>query len=137
MAKLNSSNKHFLKEKSIPYLISKDGSCQIYLGKIEDSEILRPTEADKEEAEKLIESLCYYFKIASIVGMLLALIMYIVHSIDIVLLVGIIEIIMVIKLYLYQKKQNDRIMHLISIKIPIESGSKDYIMILEPIHRMQ
>ncbi|MDP4107107.1 MAG: hypothetical protein Q8935_19400 [Bacillota bacterium] len=137
MAKLNSSNKHFLKEKSIPYLISKDGSCQIYLGKIEDSEILRPTETDKEEAEKLIESLCYYFKIASIVGMLLALIMYIVHSIDIVLLVGIIEIIMVIKLYLYQKKQNDRIMHLISIKIPIESGSKDYIMILEPIHRMQ
>jgi Flp pilus assembly protein TadB len=137
MAKLNSSNKHFLKEKSIPYLISKDGSCQIYLGKIEDSEILRPTEADKEEAETLIESLCYYFKMASIVGMLLALIMYIVHSIDIVLLVGIIEIIMVIKLYLYQKKQNDRIMHLISIKIPIESGSKDYIMILEPIHRMQ
>jgi Flp pilus assembly protein TadB len=137
MAKLNSSNKHFLKEKSIPYLISKDGSCQIYLGKIEDSEILRPTETDKEEAERLIESLCYYFKIASIVGMLLALIMYIVHSIDIVLLVGIIEIIMVIKLYLYQKKQNYRIMHLISIKIPIESGSKDYIMILEPIHRMQ
>jgi len=137
MAKLNSSNKHFLKEKSIPYLISKDGSCQIYLGKIEDSEILRPTEADKEEAETLIESLCYYFKMASIVGMLLALIMYIVHSIDIVLLVGIIEIILVIKLYLYQKKQNDRIMRLISIKIPIESGSKEYIMIFEPIHRMQ
>lgn len=136
MAKLNSSNRQFLNEKSVPYLISKDGTCQIYLGNIEDNEILRPTEADKVEAEKLIQSLGHYFKMVSVAGMLLALIMYIVHSINIVLFVGIIEIIMIVKLYLYQQKQNNRIMHLISTKIPIEHGSKDYVMILEPIQKM-
>ena len=100
---------------------------------IENSEILRPTEADKKEAEKLIKSLGRNFKMASLLGMLLALIMYIVHSFDVVVLVGVIEIISIIKLYLYQKKQSSRIMHLISTKIPIERGSKDYIMVFEPI----
>ena len=132
MARLNTQNERLLKSRSIPYLISNDGTCQIYLGKIEDSEILRPSETDKEEAEKLIKSLGRNFKIASFAGMLLALIMYIIHSIDIVLLVGVIEIIMIIKLFLYQKRQSNMIMHLISTKIPIERGSKDYIMILEP-----
>ena len=60
----------------VKYWISKDGTCQVYLGKIEDNEILRPTEEDKEEAEKLIKSLRHYFKMTSIAGMLLALIMY-------------------------------------------------------------
>ena len=133
MSKFNTRNEQLLKSRSIPYLISNDGTCQIYLGKIESSEILRPTEADKEEAEKLIKSLGRNFKMASIIGMLLALIMCIVHSIDIVVLAGIVEIIIIIKLYLYQKSQNSRIMHLISTKIPIERGSKDYIMIFEPI----
>ena len=133
MTKLNSHNERLLKSQSIPYLISKDGTCQIYLGKIEDSEILRPTESEKEEAEKLIKSLGRNFKMASILGMLMALIMYIVHSIAIVVLIGVIEIFIIIKLYLYQKKQNSRIMHLISTKIPIERGSKDYIMVFEPI----
>lgn len=133
MTKLNARNERLLKSRSIPYLVSKDGTCQIFLGKIEDSEILRPTESDKEEAEKLIKSMGRNFKMASILGMLMALIMYIVHSIDIVVLVGVIEIIMIIKLYLYQKRQNSRIMHLISTKIPIERGSKDYILILEHI----
>lgn len=132
MTKLNSHNERLLKSRSIPYLLSNDGTCQIFLGKIEDSEILRPTEADKEEAEKLIKSLGRNLKMVSIAGMLLSLIMYIVHSIDMVILVGIIEIIMIIKIYIYQKKQNCRIMHLISTKIPIERDSKDYIMILEP-----
>jgi Flp pilus assembly protein TadB len=136
MPKLNSGNERFLKERSVPYLISKDGTCQIYLGEIEDSEILRPTEADKVEAEKLIESLGHYFKMTSIAGMLLALIMYIEHSINIVILAAIIEIIMILVLYKYQKRQNNRIMHLISTKIPIESGSKEYIMILEPIQKV-
>jgi Flp pilus assembly protein TadB len=133
MSKLNTRNEQLLKSRSIPYLISNDGTCQIYLGKIENSEILRPTEADKKEAEKLIKSLGRNFKMASLVGMLLALIMYIVHSFDVVVLVGVIEIISIIKLYLYQKKQRSRIMHLISTKIPIERGSKDYIMVFEPI----
>lgn len=133
MTKLNARNERLLKSRSIPYLVSKDGTCQIFLGKIEDSEILRPTESDKEEAEKLIKSMGRNFKMASILGMLMALIMYIVHSIDIVVLVGVIEIIMIIKLYLYQKRQNSRIMHLISTKIPIERGSKNYILILEHI----
>jgi Flp pilus assembly protein TadB len=133
MSKLNTRNEQLLKSRSIPYLISNDGTCQIYLGKIENSEILRPTEADKKEAEKLIKSLGRNFKMASLVGMLLALIMYIVHSIDVVVLVGVIEIISIIKLYLYQKKQSSRIMHLISTKIPIERGSEDYIMVFEPI----
>ena len=133
MSKLNTRNEQLLKSRSIPYLISNDGTCQIYLGKIENSEILRPTEADKKEAEKLIKSLGRNFKMASLLGMLLALIMYIVHSFDVVVLVGVIEIISIIKLYLYQKKQSSRIMHLISTKIPIERGSKDYIMVFEPI----
>ena len=136
MSKLNTHNEQLLKSRSIPYLISKDGTCQVYLSKIEGSEILRPTKADKEEAEKLIKILGHYFKMASIAGMLLALIMYIVHSLDIVILVAIIEITMILKLYIYQKRQNNRIMHLISTKIPIEHGSKDYIMILEPIQKM-
>ena len=102
MSKLNTRNEQLLKSRSIPYLISNDGTCQIYLGKIENSEILRPTEADKKEAEKLIKSLGRNFKMASLLGMLLALIMYIVHSFDVVVLVGVIEIISIIKLYLYQ-----------------------------------
>jgi hypothetical protein len=32
----------------------------------------------------------------------------------------------------YQKRQDKLIIHLISTKIPIERGSKEYIMILEP-----
>lgn len=136
MAKLSSGNEQFLKERSIPYLISKDGTYQVYLGEVEDSEILRPTEKDKEEAENLIKKMGHYFKIISIAGMLFALIMYVVHSLSIVILVAIIEIIMILGLYKYQKKQNDRIMHLISTKIPIERGSKEYIMILEPIQKV-
>jgi Flp pilus assembly protein TadB len=136
MAKLNTGNERFLKSRSIPYLISKDGTCQIYLGKIEDNEILRPTEEDKEEAEKLIKSLRHYFKMTSIAGMLLALIMYIVHSLAIVILAAIIEVIMILMLLRYQKRQNKLIINLISAKIPIERGSKEYIMILEPIHEV-
>lgn len=74
MAKLNSGDERFLKARSIPYLILKDGTCQIFLGKIEDSEILRPTERDKEEADKLIKNMGSIFKITSIEEMLLALI---------------------------------------------------------------
>ena len=131
MAKLNTGNERFLKSRSIPYLILEDGTCQIYLGKIEDSEILRPTEEDKEEAEKLIKSLGHYFKMTSIAGMLLALIMYIVHSIAIVILVAIVEVIMFFMLFRYHKRQDKRILQLISSKIPIEHGSHDYIMFLE------
>jgi Flp pilus assembly protein TadB len=136
MAKLRSGNKQILEERSIPYLISKDGTCQIYLGEVEDSEFLRPTENDKEEAENLIKNMGHYFKITSIAGMLLALLMYVVHSLSIVILVAIIEIIMILVLYKYQKRQNNRILHLISTKIPIERGSKEYIMILEPIQKV-
>ncbi len=136
MAKLNKGNERFLKSRSIPYIISKDGTCQVYLGKIEDNEILRPTEDDKEEAEKLIKSLRHYFKMTSIAGMLLALIMYLVHSLAIVLLAAIIEVIMILMLLRYQKRQDKLIIHLISTKIPIERGSKEYIMILEPIHKV-
>ena len=89
------------------------------------------TEKDKEEAEKLIKSMGHYFKMTSIAGMLLALIMYIVHSIDIVILVAIVEVIMFFMLFRYQKRQDKRIMQLISSKIPIEHGSHDYIMFLE------
>ena len=135
MAKLNKGNERFLKSRSIPYLISKDGTCQIYLGKIEDDEILRPTEEDKAEAEKLIKSLRHYFKMTSIAGMLLALIMYLVHSLAIVLLAAIIEVIMILMLLRYQKRQHKRIKNLISTKIPIESGSPEYIMFLEPIQK--
>lgn len=135
MAKYNSGNERFLKARSIPYLILKDGTCQVFLGKIEDSEILRPTEEDKEEAEKLIKSMGHYFKMTSIAGMLLALIMYIVHSLAIVLLAAIIEIIMIFTLLRYHKRQDKRIMQLISTKIPIESGSHEYIMYLEPIQK--
>jgi preprotein translocase subunit YajC len=131
MAKLNIGNERFLQSRSIPYLILEDGTCQVYLDKIEDSEILRPTEKDKEEAEKLIKSMGHYFKMTSIAGMLLALIMYIVHSIDIVILVAIVEVIMFFMLFRYQKRQDKRIMQLISSKIPIEHGSHDYIMFLE------
>jgi len=131
MAKLNTGNERFLKSRSIPYLILEDGTCQIYLGKIEDSEILRPTEEDKEEADKLIKSMGHYFKMTSIAGMLLALIMYIVHSISIVILAAIVELIMFFILFKYQKRQDKRIMRLISTKIPIESGSHEYIMFLE------
>jgi preprotein translocase subunit YajC len=131
MAKLNIGNERFLQSRSIPYLILEDGTCQVYLDKIEDSEILRPTEKDKEEAEKLIKSMGHYFKMTSIAGMLLALIMYIVHSIDIVILVAIVEVIMFFTLFRYQKRQDKRIMQLISSKIPIEHGSHDYIMFLE------
>jgi len=136
MAKLKKGNERFLKSRSIPYLISKDGTCQVYLGKIEDNEILRPTEEDKKEAEKLIKSLRHYFKMTSIAGMLLALIMYLVHSLAIVLLAAIIEVIMILMLLRYQKRQDKLIIHLISTKIPIERGSKEYIMILEPIHKV-
>jgi preprotein translocase subunit YajC len=136
MSKLSSGNERFLNERSIPYLISKDGTCQLYLGEVEDSEILRPTEKDKEEAENLIKNMGHYFKITSIAGMLLALLMYLVHSLPIVILVAIFEIIMILGLYQYQKKQNNRIMHLISTKIPIERGSKEYIMILEPTQKV-
>lgn len=135
MAKYNSGNERFLKARSVPYLILKDGTCQVFLGKIEDSEILRPTEEDKEEAEKLIKSMGHYFKMTSIAGMLLALIMYIVHSLAIVLLAAIIEIIMIFTLLRYHKRQDKRIMQLISTKIPIESGSHEYIMYLEPIQK--
>ena len=131
MAKLNIGNERFLQSRSIPYLILEDGTCQVYLDKIEDSEILRPTEEDKEEADKLIKSMDHYFKMTSIAGMLLALIMYIVHSIDIVILVAIVEVIMFFMLFRYQKRQDKRIMQLISSKIPIEHGSHDYIMFLE------
>ena len=131
MTKLNSGDERFLKARSIPYLISNDGTCQIYLGKIEDSEILRPTEKDKEEAGKLIKSMGHYFKMTSIVGMLLALIMYIVHSLAIVILTAIIEVIIIILLLKYKKRQDKRIMQLISTKIPIEHGSHEYIMFLE------
>lgn len=136
MAKLSSSNEQFLKERSIPYLVSKDGTCQVYLGEVEDSEILRPTEKDKEEAENLIKKMSHYFKITSIAGMLFALIMYVVHSLSIVVLVAIIEIIMILGLYKYQKKQNSIIMNLMSTKVPIERGSKEYVMILEPIQKV-
>lgn len=93
MAKLNSGDERFLKARSIPYLILKDGTCQIFLGKIEDSEILRPTERDKEEAEKVIKNMGCIFKMTCIAEMLLALIMYIVHSLAIVTLAAIIEVI--------------------------------------------
>jgi hypothetical protein len=136
MSKLSSGNERFLNERSIPYLISKDGTCQLYLGEVEYSEILRPTEKDKEEAENLIKNMGQFFKITSIAGMLLALLMYLVHSLSIVILVAIFEIIMILGLYKYQKKQNNRIMHLISTKIPVERGSKEYIMILEPIQKV-
>ena len=136
MPKLNSGNERFLKSRSIPYLILKDGTCQIYLGKFKDSEILHPTEEDKEEAEKLIKSMDHYFKMTSIAGMLFALIMYIVHSIAIVILAGIIEVIMILILLRYQKRQDKRIMSLISTKIPIESGSHEYIMFIEPIQKV-
>jgi hypothetical protein len=131
MAKLNTGNERFLKSRSIPYLIFEDGTCQIYLGKIEDSEVLKPTEEDKEEADKLIKSMGHYFKMTSIAGMLLALIMYIVHSIAIVILAAIVEVIMIFMLIRYQKRQDKRIMQLMSTKIPIEHGSHDYIMFLE------
>ena len=131
MAKLNSGNERFLKARSIPYLILKDGTCQIFLGRIEDCEILRPTERDKEEAEKSIKSMGRIFKMTSIAGMLLALIMYIVHSLAIVILTAIIEVIIIILLLKYKKRQDKRIMQLISTKIPIEHGSHEYIMFLE------
>ena len=131
MAKLNTGNERFLKSRSIPYLILEDGTCQIYLGKIEDSEILRPTEEDKEEADKLIKSMDHYFKMTSIAGMLLAFIMYIVHSIAIVILAAIVEVILIFMLIRYQKRQDKRIMQLMSTKIPIEHGSHEYIMFLE------
>jgi hypothetical protein len=131
MPKLYYGNERFLKARSIPYLIFKDGTCQIFLGKIEDSEILRPTEGDKEEAEKLIKSMGRIFKMTSIAGMLLALIMYIVHSLAIVILAAIIEVIIILFLLRYKKSQDKRIMQLISTKIPIEHGSHEYIMYLE------
>jgi len=135
MAIYNSGNERFFKAHSIPYLILKDGTYQIFLGKIEDSEILRPTEVDKEEADKLIKRVYQYFKMGSIAGMLLALIMYIVHSLSIVIFVAIIELIMIFTLLRYQERQDQRIMHLISTKIPIESGSHEYIMFLEHIQK--
>jgi hypothetical protein len=131
MPKYNSGNERFLKARSIPYLILKDGTYQIFLGKIEDSEILQPTERDKEEAEKLIKSMGRIFKMTSIAGMLLALIMYIVHSLAIVILAAIIELIIIILLFVYRKRQDKRIMQLLSTKIPIEHGSHEYIMYLE------
>jgi hypothetical protein len=131
MAKLNSGDERFLKARSIPYLILKDGTCQIFLGKIEDSEILRPTERDKEEAEKLIKSMGSIFKMTSIAEMLLALTMYIVHSLAIVILAAIIEFIIILLLLISKKRQDKRIMQLISTKIPIEHGSHEYIMYLE------
>jgi hypothetical protein len=131
MAKLNSGDERFLKARSIPYLILKDGTCQIFLGKIEDSEILRPTERDKEEAEKVIKNMGCIFKMTCIAEMLLALIMYIVHSLAIVTLATIIEVIIILLLLRYDKRQNKRIMQLISTKIPIEHGSHEYIMYLE------
>ncbi|SRR5665647_25440 len=131
MAKLNSGDERFLKARSIPYLILKDGTCQIFLGKIEDSEILRPTERDKEEAEKVIKNMGCIFKMTCIAEMLLALIMYIVHSLAIVTLAAIIEVIIILLLLRYDKRQNKRIMQLISTKIPIEHGSHEYIMYLE------
>ena len=123
MAIYNSGNERFFKARSVPYLILKDGTYQIFLGKIEDSEILRPTEVDKEEADKLIKRMYQYFKMGSIAGTLLALIMYIVHSLSIVIFVAIVELIMIFTLLRYQERQDQRIMHLISTKIPIESGS--------------
>ena len=99
MPKLNSGTERFLKARSIPYLILKDGTYQIFLGKIEDNEILRPTEEDKEEAEKLIKRMYQYFKMGSIAGMLLALIMYIVHSLSIVIFVAIIEVIIILSAF--------------------------------------
>ena len=131
MAKLNSGDERFLKARSIPYLILKDGTYQIFLGKIEDSEILRPTERDKEEAEKVIKNMGCIFKMTCIAEMLLALIMYIVHSLVIVTLAAIIEVIIILLLLRYDKRQNKRIMQLISTKIPIEHGSHEYIMYLE------
>ena len=131
MAKLNSGNERFLKARSIPYLILKDGTCQIFIDRIEDCEILRPVERDKEEAEKLIKSMGRIFKMTSIAGMLLALIMYIVHSLAIVILTAIIEVIIIILLLKYKNRQDKRIMQLISTKIPIEHGSHEYIMFLE------
>jgi hypothetical protein len=131
MAKLNSGDERFLKARSIPYLILKDGTCQIFLGKIEDSEILRPTERDKEEAEKVIKNMGCIFKMTCIAEMLLALIMYIVHSLAIVTLAAIIEVVIILLLLRYDKRQNKRIMQLISTKIPIEHGSHEYIMYLE------
>jgi hypothetical protein len=131
MPKLNFGTERFLKSQSIPYLILKDGTFQIFLGKIEDNEILRPTAMDKEEAEKLIKSMGRIFKMTSIVGMLLALIMYIVHSLAIVILAAIIEVIIILLLLRYKKRQDKRIMQLISTKIPIEHGSHEYIMYLE------
>jgi hypothetical protein len=131
MAKLNSGDERFLKARSIPYLILKDGTCQIFLGKIEDSEILRPTERDKEEAEKVIKNMGRIFKRTSIAEMLLALIMYIMHSLAIVTLAAIIEVVIILLLLRYDKRQNKRIMQLISTKIPIEHGSHEYIMYLE------
>ena len=131
MPKLDSGNERFLKARSIPYLILKDGTCQIFLGKIEDSEILRPAESDKEEAEKLIKSMGCIFKMTSIAEMLLALIMYIVHSLAIVILTAVIEVIIILLLLRYNKRQNKRIMQLVSTKIPIEHGSHEYIMYLE------
>jgi hypothetical protein len=85
MAISNSGNERFFKAHSVPYQILKDGTYRIFLGKIEDSEILRPTEVDKEEADKLIKRMYQYFKMGSIAEMLLALIMYIVHSLSIVI----------------------------------------------------
>ena len=123
MAIYNSGNERFFKARSVPYLILKDGTYQIFLGKIEDSEILRPTDVDKEEADKLIKRMYQYFKMGSIAGTLLALIMYIVHSLSIVIFVAIVELIMIFTLLRYQERQDQRIMHLISTKIPIESGS--------------
>ena len=67
----------------------------------------------------------------SIAGMLLALIMYTVHSLAIVILAAIIEVIIIFMLLRYKKRQDKRIMQLISTKIPIKHGSKEYIMILE------
>ena len=120
-----------MKAVSIPYLILKDGTCQIFLDKIEDSEILRPTERDKEEAEKLIKSMGSIFKMTSIAEMLLALTMYIVHSLAIVILAAIIEFIIILLLLISKKRQDKRIMQLISTKIPIGHGSHEYIMYLE------
>ena len=131
MPRLNSGNKRFLRANAIPYLNKKDGTCQIFLGEVEDSEIIRPTEKDKEEAGKLIKSMGHYFKMTSIAGMLLALIMYTVHSLAIVILAALIEVIIIFMLLRYTKRQDKRIMQLISTKIPIKRGSKAYIMILE------
>lgn len=63
--------------------------------------------------------------------MLLALIMYIVHTIAIVILAAIVEAIIILLFLRYKKRQDKCIIQLISTKIPIEHGSHEYIMFLE------